>query len=365
MINLCKTCNSHFERDFPIGECHICQGALENPDELFSAALAELEKHPEWKTFAISTSVPKKMLAREEEAWDYSSGESIKSWFNAELSKLLEEKTGKIYRPIGAAGRIRIDLIKREVNSSNEPLFLFGRYKKLVHGICQSKWICLKCGGSGCKHCGGKGKMYEESVEELIGDPLIEEIGGKYSFHACGREDIDVYNFAGRPFILEIKNPAKVTLELEKLKTQINSQGKIEVNDLKLVAPSALNIVTDSHFPKTYRAWVASTEELTEEDVQKLLSFNHILEQRTPTRVAHRRADLVRKRRAKVTNAKLEEGKIIIDVHADAGTYIKELIHSDEGRTKPSISSVLEKPCSCERLDVIGLDDDFIKFTLG
>ena len=44
------------------------------------------------------------------------------------------------------------------------------------------------------------------------------------------------------------------------------------------------------------------------------------------------------------------------------GTF--KLIHSDKGRTNPSISSVLGKECTCQRLDVIGIDDEFLNLVL-
>ncbi len=365
MIELCSLCNSRFESNFPEGPCHICGNLLDSLPVLTEKALSELQKHPEWNSFALSTSIPKKLLSKEEEAWDFSNGESIKSWFNAILSRALIKETNKQYRPIGADGRITISFVKQEVSSANEPLFVFGRYRKLIHGICQSKWVCLKCNGVGCKHCNGKGKMYDESVEELMGDPFVSRSGGKYTLHASGREDIDVFNFAGRPFVLEITHPKNIAVNLEEFVTEVNNGQKIELSDVKFAPPSSVTLVSDSHFPKTYRAWIGSKEPLSNADAEKLLSFDYVLLQKTPTRVVHRRADKIRKRRAQVLSSTLKDGMIIIDVRADAGTYIKELIHSDGGRTQPSISSVLGKECTCERLDVIGIEDDFLKLVLG
>ncbi|MFP3949793.1 MAG: tRNA pseudouridine(54/55) synthase Pus10 [Candidatus Micrarchaeia archaeon] len=363
MISLCSICNSRFQKDFPQGHCHICENQLDSLNQLIKNA--ESAMPPEWKTFALSTSIPKKILAKEEEAWDHSEGECLKNWLNAKLSQHLEKSTGKIYSPMNADGRISINLSTLEVTASNEPLFIFGRYKKLVRGICQSKWLCLKCNGSGCRHCNGKGKMYDESVEELIGDAALTQTGGRYEFHASGREDIDVLNFAGRPFILQIKNPSTISINLEKLSAQINSQKKLELTDLKLVPPGSVALVADSHFPKTYRAWISSEQPLTEEDAQKLAAFSFTLNQRTPERVAHRRADKIRRRHAQILSSKLENNQILADIKADPGTYIKELIHGDNERTEPSISSFLSKPCACARLDVIKIEDDFLTFVLG
>jgi tRNA pseudouridine synthase 10 len=363
MISLCPHCNSRFGGSFPEGSpCHICNGLLDSLTSLLSSAKSAMKK--EWETFAISTAIPREISSREEEAWDYSDGESLKSWLNACLSKELEKATGKVYSPTDADGRILIHLESMAADSANEPIFLFGRYKKLVTGICQSRWICLSCNGKGCKKCGGTGKIYEESIEELIGEAAVSETGGTYTLHASGREDVDVLNFAGRPFIIEVKNPASVPPNPDSITKKINSSKKVEVSPMLRAPPGSVKLVSDSHFPKTYRAWIDSDSPLTQEDAQKLLSFDYVLEQRTPSRVAHRRADKFRQRRARVTAAKLEGSTIIADIHADAGTYIKELIHGDKGRTTPSISSFLKKECRCARLDVIRIDDSFLDLSL-
>jgi tRNA U54 and U55 pseudouridine synthase Pus10 len=51
-----------------------------------------------------------------------------------------------------------------------------------------------------------------------------------------------------------------------------------------------------------------------------------------------------------------------IEVDAEAGTYIKELISGDEGRTKPSISEFLGRPIKCTQLVVSGMKDSFLDF---
>lgn len=52
---------------------------------------------------------------------------------------------------------------------------------------------------------------------------------------------------------------------------------------------------------------------------------------------------------------------VIIDVETQAGTYIKELIHGDFGRTKPSISTILGQKVDILSLDVLKIDLDFPK----
>ena len=79
-----------------------------------------------------------------------------------------------------------------------------------------------------------------------------------------------------------------------------------------------------------------------------------IVSQRTPTRVLHRRPDIVRKRRVYGVRIKSITSNVIEAlIHADGGLYIKELINGDNGRTKPSFSEMLGKPLTCLKLDVI------------
>ena len=105
---------------------------------------------------------------------------------------------------------INVDLRKEpKVRIQINPLFIEGKYNKLVRGIPQTKWPCGKCKGKGCEECNFTGKQYRESVEELLSEPILEATNGwQAKFHGAGREDIDVLMLgSGRPFVLEIKEP--------------------------------------------------------------------------------------------------------------------------------------------------------------
>ncbi|MBX8644560.1 MAG: tRNA pseudouridine(54/55) synthase Pus10, partial [Thermoplasmata archaeon] len=78
------------------------------------------------------------------------------------------------------------------------------------------------------------------------------------------------------------------------------------------------------------------------------------LAQRTPVRVAHRRADKVRERRIIECSLLEYDGDIAsVLVRAQSGTYIKEFVTGDEGRTQPSISAALNSSCEVISLDVL------------
>ena len=45
-------------------------------------------------------------------------------------------------------------------------------------------------------------------------------------------------------------------------------------------------------------------------------------------------------------------------VHAESGTYIKEMVNGDEGRTTPSFTALAGVPVKVEFLDVVAILDD-------
>jgi tRNA pseudouridine synthase 10 len=45
-------------------------------------------------------------------------------------------------------------------------------------------------------------------------------------------------------------------------------------------------------------------------------------------------------------------------VTAEAGSYIKELVHGDQGRTKPSLADLLGVACEVLELDVVDVHDE-------
>jgi tRNA pseudouridine synthase 10 len=290
--------------------------------------------------------------------------ETLKSHFNRLLGIQLQEALGKpvdFERPDVV---FIYDMVKDEVDLRVNPIFIYGRYKKLVRGIPQSRWDCRVCKGKGCESCGGTGRRYPDSISEYVGVPTVQYVeGAHFKFHAAGREDVDVLMLGnGRPFVIEISKPRVRKLNLLEIAQTINEEasGKIEVHDLaitdrhrlqKLKEDAASNI-------KEYSAIILPEGLVTDAAIQKVVqSFqNRMIEQRTPNRVSHRRSDLVRKKKIyEVQITKEKEGILSASFKVQGGTYIKELVSGDEGRTKPSIAEVLGIPCMCKELNVTAI----------
>jgi tRNA pseudouridine synthase 10 len=83
------------------------------------------------------------------------------------------------------------------------------------------------------------------------------------------------------------------------------------------------------------------------------------LNQRTPQRVLRRRSDLVRYRRVlELSLEVLGPRRLEATLRTDAGTYVKEFVSGDDGRTEPSLAGLLGVPCRVEALDVLAVDVD-------
>jgi tRNA pseudouridine synthase 10 len=320
-------------------------------------------------TFSVSTLIPKQWLMNEERLWDrkITNSESIKNYLNRDISVFLSKNSHAVPVKEGEV-RLAFDLRAGKVFGERQSLFVFGRYKKLIAGLSQSRWICKSCKGRGCKKCGGKGKNYE-SVEERIGEILKQEFNASaYTMHASGREDVDATNTAGRPFVMEIKNTENRNGSLENAGKQINKGMEVVVCDLRIVGRTFIEVVSESHFDKEYEIDVEFEKEVDESELKKILMLaGKTLEQRTPSRVTHRRADLIRKRRI----IELELLKTLDPRHktfrilAEAGTYIKELVFGDNGRTKPSFAEVLGFGAKCTRLNVSKICDGFLELCVS
>lgn len=350
-------------KDEEDARCSVCLGEM-RPENLerWAVKAAEALGDREYSTFLVGTKMSG-LLAENEELLLADGGskhaEPFKSELNREVGKLIAAKTGKqvdLNRPDVVA---HLNLEKGDVELQVAPIFIRGRYRKLVRGIPQTRWPCRECRGRGCPRCEGTGRMYQESVDELIKPAVIEAAKAEDTvFHGAGREDIDARMLGtGRPFVVEAVNPKARSIDLARLQEEINrrAEGKVEVLDLAPTDAATVEYLKEAAFEKTYSALVRFGAEVSEEKLKSVLKeLIGNVDQRTPTRVSHRRADKHRIR--KVYSADLEEvaGQTArIRIKGDSGLYIKELISGDGGRTRPNLADALRVDAVVIELDVI------------
>jgi len=324
-------------------ECIVCGGLFEELDEWSGKVLRKLQGY-EFETFLVGTRLPDKLVKNEEELWEevgIQYCEEMKAEFNRELGKKLEEKTRKKVEFDLPEIQVLVDVAEDEVKLNVNSLCVYGEYQKTERGIPQTEWPSGK---------------YEISLEEIIAPAFLRAADSSdEKFHGAGREDIDALCLGWRPFILELLEPKKRDLDLEKVEEEVNGNDEVNVRNLQIVGRDKVENLKSWQPDKSYRATVELGEDVEEEELEKLEELEgRTLNQRTPQRVEHRRADRYRKRVVKEVDwEKTGEKEVEITVRAEAGTYIKEMISGDGGRTEPSVASILGVEAECTELDVV------------
>jgi tRNA pseudouridine synthase 10 len=350
----------------PTVSCHVCHGLFSEVPK-FAGLVENASLEFEHSTFLVGSKIDPSIVEREEQLWTDSGAtetESIKGEVNREIGKLAEPSLGKVVEFKNPDVVYLVDTMFDRVRANVTPLFVYGRYRKLSRSLPQTRWPCRECRGKGCPRCEGRGKMYESSVQEQIGPVLMRLAeGDEEFFHGMGREDIDALMLGnGRPFVAEVRRPRRRSIDLSAAQNEINSssQGLVEVEGLRFSTRDEVRAIKESAHPKTYRVRVRFQHEFDHRklnDIVRVLAEKPIC-QLTPHRVAHRRADLERIRTVHRFEVESVQGsEVVFVVEADSGTYIKELMHGDEGRTQPNVADIVGVPCEVAELDVIHIGD--------
>jgi tRNA pseudouridine synthase 10 len=302
---------------------------------------------------------------------------SLKNSVNSEIAEKIAKAAGKKNDQRSADASFEFDFTAKKATARPMQLYVHGHYIKLARGFCQSRWHCSECGGKGagaqaagggkgeaCPSCSGSGMNYP-SVEDEIGKALMAAFCAQgCTLHASGREDVDVRCLGnGRPFVMELAAPKRRAADLRALERGFGKNGNVRAIGLRFVHKGFIDSVCNSHFEKEYEAIVSADRALTASDAKKVAALSGTaLSQHTPTRVLARRSDMLRTRTVyKISAEAIDGGKLRLRILAEAGTYIKEFIHSDAGRTKPSVSSALSCRAACDSLDVVAIRDYFLE----
>lgn len=350
--------------------CYLCHNIFSNIEKFINKA-TQIVKEIEFNSFLVGSSPESQIINQEDRfktEFNLLEAESFKSHFNRVVGKGLLITLNKVpeFNHPDVLIIYSLDFEKFNVELILKSVFISGRYNKLIRGIPQTHWFCKKCMGTGCELCNYTGRQYLTSVEDLISPEFIKESKATDSrFHGAGREDIDVRMLGtGRPFILELRNPKIRNLILGKISRKVNKKykNKVRIHDLKYSSKKEVIKlkIEAKNSKKLYRAMVKSESKLSKNDfLQKINELkesfeNKQIHQRTPYRVSHRRADKIREKFIfKIEGNWIKTNLFEFKIETQGGTYIKELINGDEGRTSPSFSEIFEIPLVCKELDVL------------
>ena len=458
--------NSHLaniREEIPL--CPFCENLFDETDLLADIIYDSIEPY-EIKRLQLGARFPKDQIEEEDaqrKRYAATGSDGLKTGLVAEIARKLNKRLDGV-KLVNEKPHVLalIDVLTLTVELDVRAHYIYGRYRKLERGIPQTRWPCRACKGRGCEKCNDTGLQYESSVQDLIGNPILDVLKAEeHSFHGMGREDIDVRCMGrGRPFVIELKEPKLRSCSYEELEKIINTQaaGAIEVTDLRSSNRSEVVRIKDTPADKSYtirfkllpmneleygvltapldltktdqksrkrkprrgdkrkdNTKPLPTEIITEENgfnqdeltkmkkaeleaicvehkLAKTGKKNELIErilampkpgsscfdlpdhktikstimslegtklaQRTPDRVAHRRADLIRRRDVVTVHEPvietMEDGvtEVEFTLRCESGTYVKETIHGDNGRTQPSVASLLKAKCEVIWLDV-------------
>ncbi len=348
------------------GACWVCDNAFDDTDR-WAREAARLAGDMEFSTYLFGVKLTPKQEQMEtfyEERFVSPHREPIKHSLNRVLGIAFERAVTRAATVDFTDPQVSfvVDLSSQCVSMHVRSLYLYGRYRKLERGIPQTKWPCRACRGRGCEACGFTGKQYPTSVEELIGEPLRAlALAKSIHLHGAGREDIDARMLGdGRPFVMELVSPRRRSIDLAYGGHLVREHAgeAVAIGPLRFAKRRAVKWVKTLRARKRYHAEVkleqAVPQQLFEAAVGALVGE---IAQRTPQRVAHRRADLVRRRTLYSASGTLQRPtEAGIDFDGDGGLYIKELVSGDEGRTVPSLTERLGVDARVVALDVLGVD---------
>ncbi|XP_062465784.1 tRNA pseudouridine synthase Pus10 isoform X2 [Pezoporus occidentalis] len=357
--------------------CNVCLGILQEFCEAdFVKKVCQKVNSADYQftSFVFSVSLPPQLSVRERAAWlvlkqemratacpdCFKPAKNKQSVFTRmavikALEKIKEEDFLKHFPcPPNSPKNVCVAL---EIQCNNGAVFVAGRYNKYSRNLPQTPWII-----------DGERKL-ESSVEELISEHLMAEFkADSFNFSSSGREDVDVRTLGnGRPFAIELVNPHRIHFtaeEMKRLQQTINtSSDKIQVRDLQLVTREAIGRMKEGEEEKTktYSALIWTDKAIQKEDIAFLDDIKELkLDQKTPLRVLHRRPLAVRCRIIHTMRSEyIDEHHFRLHLKTQAGTYIKEFVHGDFGRTKPNIGSLLNRTADILELDVESVDVDW------
>lgn len=238
-----------------------------------------------------------------------------------------------------------------EINIKNGSLFFYGLYVKEKRNVSQTPMPGV-----------------EHAVSDICKEFCSFFHSDDFKFVAAGREDTDVLNINGRPFYVEMINPKRnLTKEIPHSLLQNHFVTLIDIVRVKGDKIKKFILEGERSHHKIYSLYAkcykqANLIDLIQNKTDPANIDSYILEpfvfkeikieQKTPLRVLHRRANMVRNRTIEILDYNIDRDIVYLYLRSSAGTYIKEFVSGNFNRTTPSLSSILQCHCHCTQLDV-------------
>lgn len=304
-----------------------------------------------WKNFYLLGRYIKLSRRISQSRWGFSDHDKNKIIVDTSIEEILSDSLKELINfgkfTFSSSGREDVDVR------------MLGKYANIVFNYDLDTYKCSYTDEN--KYGNSSRQLCDEEVTAPTGRPFAIEIGNILNHHYLFypnnvqfldlKQDLNYYskeNFI-QLFKDTIKRKSNYRLEIPILEfsnsISVQKMNK-EVNEKK----------------KSYRCiCYISTSINTNEYycISENLKFPILLNQRTPVRVLHRRPNIDRDRKIyHLMISPINENYFILDLLAQSGTYIKEFVNGDLGRTSPSLGDLIReslpgKFLNEEKLDVI------------
>ena len=346
---LCETClrRQHGRpEDFEIArskECFICRGLTESAGAAAAAVVKEARRY-EFKTLAVGLSMPEGVQEREDEvrsAMKLKGSETIKLQLSAsiaaEASRTLRKKIDKVRPDL----TVVVNMLGLKVKSFSKPLYFYGRYTK-SRGVAQKREWCQECRGRGCQKCKSTGfDRSSSSVEGLVRKKFSLTGSDNMIFTWIGSEDRESEVLPpGRPFLVEIKNPAR--RELPKRFKIRGLTGLVRVSGGRILSGRPAKLPSFRFRTRIFADAAAPLDPGPLRELQQRFKDATVQFDRPHDKPVLKRVTGLR--------AKADGRRLVIDVELDGGLPVKRFVNGD--LVSPSVSEVLKAEVRCQNFDI-------------
>lgn len=337
-------------------DCFACHGVLNHIDDIKNAINTAIGRY---QFHDIQIEVVPQLIKNDNKLiiqYHCQTSSSLKNYIKARiLLSFTKIKQGPVLQ-------IKINSSQDIQASLSWPhLYITGRYYKRSRRVSNTRFM--------------RGQKAISSVEKELISHIPSAIRcSDRKFLSAGREDMDVRMIgSGRPFCISLLNP----LPNDDWPTVPQNYQDFSDSYAQFLPPEGQSLECDNHVSaidlristerpdmtpkheKSYRCIVSCSRNVTPENLKNIeLVDNLTIQQRTPSRVAHRRIMATRSKTViSMSYKQICPRFLILDLKTSKGTYIKEFVNSDFGRTKPSFGEILDpvNPIECQllQLDVI------------
>jgi tRNA pseudouridine synthase 10 len=325
--------------------CYVCGSRIELIIDEWAKRVGEALRAMGFRRFILGARPPEGSLEAEEEiAREFSLQywESIKNELKREIGKGVSRSYN--FEPDFSDPEIMLilDISRGSIEAVIPSLIVSSRVVKFVRGVSFKK------------------RPGKRSLEDIV-ERAAEDLGEGVRISIPVR-DTSRYRILGDGCysILEIRSPKPGRRNLEAISSAINRRQEIYIIDI--VGKGRRKDIEDlvSRVKRiTYRIYIYSNKKLGDIEIEKLKSQSPItLEQRTPKRIVERGGvERIYKGDLKIEAIhRISEKTFEIIASTSSKIYIEEAITGDEGRTSPSLSSILSTDLKPLEIDVIRIE---------